>query len=87
MSTAGKLAWAFILFLGIVHWDFWYWSDKTLMFGFMPIGLLYQALISIGASLGWVMVIKFAWPTNVERWADAGGAADSDGNRREQEGS
>ena len=73
MSNAGKLAWGFILLLGILHWDFWFWSDRTLLFGFMPIGLAYQAAISLFAAIGWALVIKCAWPTDVERWADEGG--------------
>ncbi len=72
MSNAGKFAWGFILLLAILHWDFWFWSDRTLLFGFMPIGLAYQAGISLAAALGWAMVIKYAWPSDVERWADEG---------------
>lgn len=72
MKTGGKLAWGFILLLGIVHWDFWLWSDRTLVFGFMPVGLFYQVCISIAAAIGWALVIKFAWPKDVERWADEG---------------
>ena len=79
MSTAGKLAWGFILLLGILHWDFWFWSDRTLLFGFMPIGLGYQAAISILAAVGWALVIQFAWPRNVEQWADEPEAESSGG--------
>ena len=39
--------------LAILHWDFWWWDDRTLLFGFMPIGLGYQALISLLAGLAW----------------------------------
>ena len=70
MSTRGKAAWAFIGFLAIVHFDFWYWDDRSLVFGFMPVGLFFQALISLLAAAGWAMVVRFAWPTAVEEWAD-----------------
>jgi len=72
MRGAGKLAWGFILLLGILHWDFWLWSDRSLLLGFLPIGLAYQAAISLLAALGWALVIRFAWPEGVERWADEG---------------
>ena len=57
---AGKLAWGFVLVLAVLHYDFWYWDDRTLVFGFMPIGLAYQALISALAGLAWFLVVRFA---------------------------
>ncbi|MFT7536482.1 MAG: hypothetical protein ACI85K_002436 [Hyphomicrobiaceae bacterium] len=71
MSSIGKFAWAMIALLAILHYDFWNWSDRSLMFGFMPSGLFYQAMISIGAAVAWAMIVKFAWPTHIEEWADA----------------
>ena len=71
MSSTGKFAWALIALLAILHYDFWNWEDRSLMFGFMPIGLFYQALISIGAAVAWALVVKFAWPTHIEEWADS----------------
>lgn len=84
-----KLAWGFIVILAIAHYDFWYWDDRTLLFGFMPIGLFYQGMISLLAGFGWFMVVKFAWPTAIEEWADeptaqsAEGSAGDDEERRE----
>ncbi len=65
-----KLAWGFVLILALVHYDFWNWSDRSLVFGFMPIGLAYQALISLLAGLAWFLVVRFAWPDRIEAWAD-----------------
>jgi hypothetical protein len=73
MSVRGKLAWGWIVALAILHYDFWYWDDPSLVFGFMPIGLLWQMGISVGAALGWYAVVRWAWPVDVEAWA---GAAD-----------
>jgi hypothetical protein len=70
MSSAGKLAWALVALLAILHYDFWNWNDRSLMFGFMPTGLFFQALISLGAAIAWALVVKFAWPTHIEEWAD-----------------
>lgn len=70
MSFAGRMAWAFVALLAVLHYDFWNWSDRTLVFGFMPIGLFFQALISIGAAAAWALVVKFAWPAHIEEWAE-----------------
>ena len=76
--SKGKLAWALVVVLAILHYDFWYWDDKTLVMGFMPIGLFFQALISLGAGVAWYMVVRFAWPTWVEEWAEGEDSAQPD---------
>lgn len=54
----------------LAHQDFWWWDDSSLVFGFLPVGLAYHALFSIGcALLGWLVIIK-AWPTELEAFAD-----------------
>ena len=58
--------------LAILHQDVWWWDDKTLVFGFMPIGLAYHAFYSIMASVLWAAAVIWAWPTHIEEWADAG---------------
>ena len=70
--TKGRLAWGLVVVLAILHHDFWYWGDGSLVFGFMPIGLFYQALISVAAGIAWALVVTYAWPTWVEEWAEAG---------------
>ena len=71
-STKKKLVWSLVVFLGVVHYDFWFWSDRSLVFGFMPIGLFYQALISAFAGIAWALVVKYGWPSWIEDWASAG---------------
>ncbi|KAA5541873.1 DUF3311 domain-containing protein [Roseiconus nitratireducens] len=60
---------ALVLLLLILHQDNWFWTDDTLVFGFLPIGLLWHAGISIGASLTWALATVIAWPIDedVER--------------------
>ena len=65
-----KLVWGFIVILAIAHCDLWAWPDRSLLFGFMPTGLFYQAMISVCAGIAWILVVKFAWPDHIERWAD-----------------
>ncbi|MGK0304230.1 MAG: hypothetical protein ACI89X_005138 [Planctomycetota bacterium] len=83
MSPIGKFAWALVALLAILHYDFWNWGDRSLMFGFMPSGLFYQAMISIGAAVAWAMVVKFAWPTHIEEWADSAPASAAADNSTE----
>ncbi len=54
-----------------MHQDVWLWDSKTLVFGFMPAGLAYHAGFSLVASLVWMAALRFAWPSEVEAWADA----------------
>ena len=51
-----------VLLLLILRQDNWLWSDGTLVFGFMPIGLVWQAGISIAASATWFLATRIAWP-------------------------
>ena len=66
-----KLAWGFVVLLALLHYDFWYWDDRTLVFGFLPVGLAYQALISLLAGLAWALVVWLAWPSEIEAWASS----------------
>jgi len=59
------------ILLAILHQDFWFWTDRTLVFGFMPIGLAYHALFSILTSALWALAVVYAWPTTVADEEDA----------------
>ena len=51
-----------------LHQDFWFWrTARPLVFGFMPIGLFYQAAFSVLAALLMWLLVKFAWPSHLER--------------------
>jgi hypothetical protein len=58
------------LIMAVLHQDFWNWDKADLVLGFMPIGLAYHAGYSLVAALFWALVVKFAWPTKLEEWAD-----------------
>lgn len=70
--TKKKLVYLAIVFLAILHQDFWYWDDPTLVFGFLPIGLAYHALYSVVAALVWYLAIIYAWPSDAEVFAEGG---------------
>lgn len=74
-----RVAWGLVVVLGILHYDFWLWSDRSLVLGILPVGLAYHMMISIAAGLVWALVIRFAWPERVEEWAGEGGTSQSGG--------
>ncbi|MEM7307793.1 MAG: hypothetical protein AAF682_14030 [Planctomycetota bacterium] len=76
MSSRAGLAWGFVLLLGILHYDFWWWGDRTLVFGFVPIGLAFHALISVLAAGAWAWMIRVGWPSHLEEWAEDGAEGD-----------
>ncbi|MDG2206545.1 MAG: DUF3311 domain-containing protein [Pirellulales bacterium] len=58
--------WCCVALLLIFHQDNWFWTDGTLVFGFLPIGLLYHAGISLAAAGLWFTAICVIWPKDVE---------------------
>jgi hypothetical protein len=67
--TKRYIVWAIVVALFLLHQDFWWWNDRSLILGFMPIGLAYQAIFSIAVGLIWALASKFAWPEEIEAWA------------------
>ena len=60
------VVWGLVVLLMILHQDNWNWENETLVFGFMPVTLLYHACISVAAGVTWWLATKFAWPADVE---------------------
>jgi hypothetical protein len=56
-----------VLALYVLHQDVWFWrSARPLVFGFLPVGLAYHALFSIAASLVMWLLVRYAWPSQLE---------------------
>ena len=55
-----------VLVVIVLHKDVWLWTNKTLVFGFMPIGLAYHALYSCLAALTMWALVRFGWPSHLE---------------------
>lgn len=62
--------WIIFIAMFVLHQDFWNWDNTGLVFGFMPVGLAYHATFSIAAALLWTAAVNFAWPSEIEAWAD-----------------
>jgi hypothetical protein len=69
--------------LAVLHHDFWWWDDRTAVFGFMPIGLFYHTCFSVAAGCLWWLASKFAWPAHIEAWADEFDGQEADRGERE----
>ncbi len=64
------LIWILVAALIVAHHDFWNWESDQILFGFMPIGLVYHVGISIAAALVWAFACVFAWPQGVDQFDD-----------------
>ncbi len=60
------VVWAMVVMLIILHQDNWLWDNPKLVFGFLPITLLYQVCISLAATVTWFLATRFAWPLDDE---------------------
>lgn len=50
----------------ILQQDYWFWSNKTLVLGFLPMGLFWHICISIAATLTWYLATQIAWPRETQ---------------------
>ena len=72
------VVWILILVLLVLHQDNWFWEDRTLVFGFMPVGLFFHACISLAAGIVWFLAVRFCWPHELDEPlpADTPGSGD-----------
>ena len=68
------VVWGLVVLLILLHQDIWFWENKSLVFGFMPITLLYHAGISVAASVTWFLATKYAWPSALDEDGEGGAA-------------
>jgi len=62
-----KLVFVMIVLLALVHQDFWWWDQiDPLVLGFIPIGLAYQAGVSVVAAILWALAVRYCWPAGLE---------------------
>lgn len=54
-----KLFWLAFAALVVLHHDWWYWNDGTLVFGFLPVGLAYHVGYSIAATALWAVAVFY----------------------------
>ncbi len=50
----------------VLHQDYWNWKNGDVVLGFLPVGLAYHAGYSILAAIMMAVLVKFAWPKDLE---------------------
>jgi hypothetical protein len=55
-----------VAIVALLHQDHWLWTDKSLVFGFLPIGFAYHIGYSFLAAITMWMLVKLAWPRHLE---------------------
>lgn len=59
------MRWLLVLLVVVLlalHQDFWNWDNRSLVFGFLPVGLAYHMAYSIAAACLMALLVRFAWP-------------------------
>lgn len=55
-----------ILAVFFLHQDFWNWNNGALALGFLPVGLAYHACYALAAAALMAVLVKLAWPADLE---------------------
>lgn len=64
---AATLSVVLIIALYVLHQDFWYWREtRPLVFGFLPIGLFYQAAYTLATAAVLWLLVRWHWPSHLE---------------------
>lgn len=57
-----------------LHQDVWFWRDaRPLAFGFLPVGLTYHAVYTLGICGLMLVLVRYAWPSDLERDVEGSG--------------
>lgn len=56
----------------LLHQDFWLWKNGSLVFGFLPAGLAYHIAYTLLAAATMALLVRFAWPSQLEVSTDSG---------------
>ena len=57
MSGSARFGWGLMAVITVLHFDFWNWETTSVVFGFLPTGLAWQAGISLAAAAGWALLV------------------------------
>lgn len=61
-----RLLYLAIVVMYLLHQDFWFWDDATLVFGVVPVGFLYHIVYCFAASALLFALTRLAWPSHLE---------------------
>lgn len=71
MRHRARFVWIAFWVLFVLHHDAWFWNDRTLVGGVVPVGLVYHVGFSLTAAGLWWLATRWAWPDDLEAWAAA----------------
>lgn len=57
---------AVVVVVVLLHQDFWFWNDKRLVLGFLPVGLAYHVGYAFLAAATMWLLVRFAWPARLD---------------------
>jgi len=58
---------SFFVLLAVLHQDFWWKADPTLVLGVLPISLAYHLVWTFLVAFGWFLVGKYCWPVGLDQ--------------------
>ena len=76
------VAWILICLLVVLHQCTLPWQSKTLWLGFIPGVLGYHVVISLVTAGAWALVVKFAWPADLDTSSPETGVPDGTGGSK-----
>jgi hypothetical protein len=50
----------------VLHQDLWFWHDRRLLLGFLPVGYAWHLGYCLLASATMAALVRFAWPARLE---------------------
>ena len=65
MSSKQWLAFGLLATMYVLHNDWWFWSDTTIVAG-LPIGLAYHVAYMLVTAIVLVVVVGLAWPKHLD---------------------
>jgi hypothetical protein len=55
-----------VVAVALLHQDSWFWTDRTLLLGFLPVGMAYHVAYCVAASATLWALVRWAWPAGLE---------------------
>ena len=65
-----QILWILVVLMIVLQQDGFHWESASLVWGFLPQTLLYQALISIATAIVWLIAVRFCWPEDEQADGD-----------------
>lgn len=69
-ASTRRAAYAALLVVYALHNDLWLWDDPGMFLG-LPVGLTYHIGYSLLAAVTMALLVRFAWPDELETAVDA----------------